>query len=390
MDIHRIRDDFPALRNYVWFQNGGVSITPKPVAESHIRHMRELLERGPLHIVYPDEEYPRREASRARLASFFRAQPGSLALMRGVSEAYQTVIRGLEWHRGDRILISEEEEAALFIPSLHLRDLFGVEVDKFPLTDDPGDQLKAVCDRIGGRTRLVAFSHVITDSGNRLPAREICTRARGAGALSFIDMAHSAGLYPISLPEMACDFAGLLSYKWMYAPYASGVLYARPSSMDSIRVTYAGGRAEASVDFVADRFELRPDAGRFESGPWSWPLVHAWAGAVEYLDEIGLDAVWKRTTQLTARLKDGLSQIDGLRLITPTSPEASAALVSFRVDGLDVFDIQDALRRRWNIVLKAFRTTQDGLRASVPFFMLEQEIDLLVSAVRALTECRGT
>jgi creatinine amidohydrolase len=59
LDIQAIRDEFPALRNYAWFQNGGVSITPKCVAAAYARLMNELLERGPLHIVYPDEEYPR-------------------------------------------------------------------------------------------------------------------------------------------------------------------------------------------------------------------------------------------------------------------------------------------------------------------------------------------
>src|SRR5262245_46863440 len=100
MDIAKIRADFPALRNYTWFQNGGVSITPLPVANEHARLMRELLERGPMHIVYPEEEYPRRRRSIERLSRFFAAEPGELALMRGVSEAFQTALRGIGWRRG--------------------------------------------------------------------------------------------------------------------------------------------------------------------------------------------------------------------------------------------------------------------------------------------------
>ena len=55
IDLAAIRAQFPALANYVWFQNGGVSITPEPVAREHIRLMEELLVRGPMHMVYPDE-----------------------------------------------------------------------------------------------------------------------------------------------------------------------------------------------------------------------------------------------------------------------------------------------------------------------------------------------
>ncbi|MDE2999319.1 MAG: aminotransferase class V-fold PLP-dependent enzyme [Gemmatimonadota bacterium] len=384
MDIGRIRSDFPALDSFVWFQNGGVSITPAPVAEAHIGLMRELWERGPMHIAYPDEEYPRRERTRERLAAFFGVTPGDLALMRGVSEAFQTVIRGLDWRPGDRVLISEEEEVALLVPCLHLRDLYGVVVDKAPLVDDPDEQVEAVVTCITERTRLIGLSHVISDTGYRLPAERICAAARERGVISFLDMAHSAGLYPTDLNRLGCDFAGILSYKWMYSPYAAGALYAGQDSRDRIRVTYAGGRAQAWVDFREDRFALKESTERFEFGPWSWPLVHAWAVAVEYLTGIGLEAIWARTATLTTRLKQGLSEIPGVRLFTPLRPEQSAAVVGFNLDGWQPPDVRDALRSRWRIVVKAFDTTRRGLRASVPFFLLEEEIDLLLRAVATL------
>ena len=56
LDVAGVRADFPALDNYIWMQNGGVSITPTPVAQEHAERMRELYERGPMHIVYPEEE----------------------------------------------------------------------------------------------------------------------------------------------------------------------------------------------------------------------------------------------------------------------------------------------------------------------------------------------
>ena len=111
---------------------------------------------------------------------------------------------------------------------------------------------------------------------------------------------------------------------------------------------------------------------------------------MDYLAEVGLDAIWVRTVALTDRLKVGLSGVDGVRLITPRSSERSAALVSFKLDGWDVFTVRDTLRARWNIIIKAFRTTQDGLRASVPFFLLEREIDLLVEAIQTLASSRDS
>ena len=140
MDVHAIRSDFPALDNYIWFQNGGVSITPKPVAESHLGYMNELLQRGPMHIIYPEEEDPRREQTMQCLADFFSVSPRELALMRGVSEAFQTVLRGLRWNPGDELIISSDEEAALLLPVLHLRDQHGIQITNLPVMLDPPDQ----------------------------------------------------------------------------------------------------------------------------------------------------------------------------------------------------------------------------------------------------------
>ena len=363
-------------------------MTPKPIAQAHLDLMQELLTRGPLHIIYPDEEYPRRARTIARLAAFFGVAPNELALMRGVSEGYQTILRGLAWQAGDQILTTTEEEAALLLPTLHVRDRLGIEIIKVPLHDDATAQLQAIERRLTDRTRLIAISHVTTDLGFRLPLEQICQLAQARGVLTFVDMAHSAGLFPLNLSQIGCDFAGLLSYKWMYAPYAAGLLYVRKERLDDVAVIYAGGRAEAWIDFETDAYALKESAGRFEYGPWSWPLVHTWAFAADYLTDIGLDDIWTRTKTLTTRLKDGLRAIPGVTLFTPVAPNRSASLVSFGVKGWQGAELAQTLRERWNIIIKPLYISANGLRVSVPFFLLEAELDLLVEAIETLAANR--
>lgn len=384
LDLNAIRREFPALDNYTWFQNGGVSITPARITEEHVRLMRELLDRGPLHILYPDEEDERRQTTMQCLADFFAVDPDELALMRGVSEAYQTVLRGLDWQPGDEIIISQDEEAALLLPALHLRDRCGVRVVKLPLLSAVDQQLAALQDCLSDRTRLVAVSHVTTDLGYRLPVHDICRIARQHRTLTFVDVAHSAGLFEIDLPGMGCDFAGILSYKWMYAPYASGLLYARQTSQHRLAITYAGGRSEQSLDFEQDAYTLRETAERFQYGPWSWPLVHSWAAAATWLQQIGLPTIEQRTALLANRLKQQLGQIDGVVLLTPLQAARSAALVSFELAGWTGESLACQLRHRWKMIVKPLPHTRQGLRISLPFFLLEEEIDQLVAALRIL------
>ena len=63
-------------------------------------------------------------------------------------------------------------------------------------------------------------------------------------------------------------------------------------------MVFAGGRAEATLDMAAGTMELHEGARRFEYGPWSWPLVHAWAAALDYVDALGVDAIERRTAAL--------------------------------------------------------------------------------------------
>jgi selenocysteine lyase/cysteine desulfurase len=259
-----------------------------------------------------------------------------------------------------------------------------VRVVKVPLCADPDEQIAAFAERLSERTRLVAISHVTTDLGFRLPVEAICALARERGALTFLDLAHSVGLWPIDLRALGCDFAGLLSYKWMYAPYTAGALYVRRERLDDLAVTYAGGRAERWLDFEEDTYALHDSAERFQFGPWSWPLVHAWAAALDYLDGIGVGRIWARTSALTDRLKAGLAEIPGVALYTPLPAECSAALVTFGVAGWTGEALRLALRERWGIIIKPLPHGREGLRASVPFFLLEEEIDLLVAALGEL------
>jgi len=400
MDVEAIRAQVPALSNFVWFQNGFVSLTPTPIAAEHARLMKELYEHGPMHLLRPDVEFPRRVASVRRIAEFLNIKTEEVALKLAVSDGFHTVVNCLDWREGDRIIITEEEPAALLGTSLHLAQNRGVELVKAPLVDDIEGQVRAVTGLITDRTRLIAISHVVTETGFRLPVAQICRIARKRRVLTFLDMAHSVGLYPIDLHQIGCDFAGVANYKWTYAPYSCGILYVRKGSLGELHQAASPNRGITIKDPVDDILEVPDSAMRLQSGPWSWPLVHTWAFALDWLTQIGLEAIWERTVALTGRLKTALLTIPGLTLITPESPSLSAALVTFCLNGWHSDDLVAQLKQRWNIQIKSVPITWStagkrndvpahAVRASLAFFLLEEEVDLLVSALRTLAAERA-
>ena len=158
----------------------------------------------------------------------------------------------------------------------------------------------------------------------------------------------------------------------------------REESQHQLALRYAGGRSERSLDFEHDRYVLQDNARRFQFGPWSWPLVHAWATAADWLEGIGLPAINTRTAALTGWLQNELGEIPSATMFTPLRSQRSAAIVSFGLEGWTGESLSNTLRQRWNIIVKPLPHTREGLRISIPFFILESEIGRLADAVRKL------
>jgi cysteine desulfurase/selenocysteine lyase len=384
IDAAAVQREFPAHGTPVCFDNGSVSLTPRPVAGFLAAMLDDVFRHGPPHVVRPEEEYPGRERTLEAIAGFLGARRTDIALTRGVSEAFQHVLHGIDWRPGDRIVLTEDEEASLLLPALQLADVHGVEVAELRFADVAREGPDAVlAPLLDGRTRLLAISHVTTSNGYRYPAERLCALARESGVLSFVDVAHSVGVMPLRLDELGCDFAGIVSYKWMYAPYAAGALYVRPGSVDRIALRYAGIRSERALAPESHTYALHDDARRFEYGPWSWSIVHAWGRAVEWLGELGPAAVHAHTARLVDALRGGLAAIPGIAVLTPSSEDAGA-LVTFAVAG-GAEAARERLLAEHAVRVKLVPGAGERLRASIAVYTSDDDVERLLAGLRAVT-----
>jgi cysteine desulfurase/selenocysteine lyase len=224
---------------------------------------------------------------------------------------------------------------------------------------------------------------------------ELLARAKAVGALTVLDACQSVPHQPVDLHALGVDFAAFSGHK-MLGPNGIGVLYGRRELLSSMPPFLTGGSMIETVTMEVTTYAAPPQ--RFEAGTPMTSQVVGLGAAVGYLGAIGMDAVDAHERELVAAAIDGLSGIDGVRVIGPKSMENRGSPVSFIVDGVHAHDVGQVLdddgvavrvghhcalplHRRFGLAATA--------RASFAVYNTHDEVDRLVAGVRRALDFFG-
>ena len=372
-----------ALRNRICFNSGGVGPMPLPVMDE-MRHLEDLmLEYGGHDPAYRTVAESTFAQTRVAFAEELDAEPGEIALMRAVSECLSLLATALNLREGDEIITSDEEHPSGVTEWISARDAAGVVLKRVSVGRGPEVTIRQLREAITSRTRLIAVSHVTTETGIRLPMEEICALARERGVLTSIDGAQAAGQLPLDLRDSGPDFYVFPTFKWLLGPRGAAVFYLRAESL--IRLGQPGAGAGAFERWSGADLSVTfwDDARRFEFGARSLELYAGAGAALRFAQESGVKNIERRVLQLAAELKQRLSRIPGVRVLTPGDPGESAGIVTFQVSGLQGADVSSRLYTEADVQC---RPALEGraTRLCVHYFATAPEIELVVSAVEGL------
>jgi cysteine desulfurase/selenocysteine lyase len=266
------------------------------------------------------------EACKATLGRLLGVAADEVALVASASAGINQVCGALDFRPGDNVVINDLEFPSVALPWLRLKPR-GVEVRvvRHRRWDIP---TAALLEAVDGRTRLVALSHVSYVSGLRHDVEAISSGLRRSGALLLLDATQSAGVLPV--PAGAADFVVASTYKWLLGTHGLGVLYWNRSRSPDFQPAAIGWYSVEDL-FASDRYErytLKPDAGRFETGYVGFPAIYALERGVSTLLAAGPARIADHALALGARLIAGLGRL-GLEVMTPAAPERRGASVSF-------------------------------------------------------------
>jgi cysteine desulfurase/selenocysteine lyase len=412
LDLAAIRADFPILKRVMrggnqlaYLDSGATSQRPLQVLDAEREFL--LTSNGAVHRgahQLMEEATDAYEQGRADIAAFVGAEADELVFTKNATESLNLVSYALGDNRfegavgpGDVIVTTELEHHANLVPWQELARRTGATLRWYGLTDGEKEAGRIDLDslRLDERVKVVAFSHHSNVTGAIAPVSELVARAKAVGALTVLDACQSVPHQPVDLHALGVDFAAFSGHK-MLGPNGIGVLYGRSELLAQLPPFLTGGSMIETVTMEASTYAPAPQ--RFEAGTPMTSQVVGLAAAARYLGAIGMRAVEAHESALVGAAIEGLSAIDGVRIVGPRSMENRGSPVAFVVDGVHAHDVgqvldDDAvavrvghhcalpLHRRFGVAATA--------RASFAVYNTLDEVDRLVAGVRRSLEFFG-
>ncbi len=324
-----VRDQFPAIAGWHYLDSAATAQKPQAVidaitqayARDYATVHRGVYERS----AAMTDAY---EGARAAASKLIGGKQDELVFTRGATEAINLVARTLPKEGRTRVLVSQLEHHSNIVPW----QLAGYEVDAAPLGDDGQIDLGAAQAMLTDEHRIVAFAHVSNVLGSILDARNAAEIAHDKGTLLLLDGCQAVPRMPVDVAATGADFYAYSAHK-LYGPTGIGCLWGRAELLAAMPPWQGGGAMIDRVSFERTTFAEPP--ARFEAGT---PHIVGAVGlhaAVNWVEQIGLDAIHAHECALVAETRAALSAISGVTLY---GPEDSAGIVSFNVEGVHAHD----------------------------------------------------
>jgi cysteine desulfurase / selenocysteine lyase len=395
-----LRKDFPILdqqvhgKPLIYFDNAATSQKPRVVIDA----LRHYYEHDNANVHRGIHELSNRataafEAGRARAAKFINARSADeIIFTRGTTEGINLVANSWgaqQLKSGDVILLTEMEHHSNLVPWQLLAQRTGAKLAYVPVTGDEGLlDLSKLNSLLTKQVKLFAMVHISNSMGTVNPVADLCARARKLGITTLVDGAQSAGHMPVDVQQIGCDFFAFSGHK-ICGPTGIGVLWGHEEILNAMPPYQGGGEMILSVGYQKTEFKKAPH--RFEAGTpdISGPIgLHA---AMDYLDSIGRENIWKHDQELANYACEKLGALKNIRLFGPKA--GRAGVVSFLLNDIHAHDVVTLADQAGVALRGGHHCTQPLMhklgvestaRASFYFYNTQAEVDRLAEVVKEI------
>ncbi len=406
LDARKLRADFPILEQEIHgkplaYLDSAVSAQkPRQVLDA-IRTFYETSYGNVHRGVYTLSERATEgyEGARQKVATFVNApQSREIVFTRNATESINLV--AYAWGLstlgpGDLVVVTELEHHSNFVPWQYVAKRTGAGFRAIRLTD--AGELDLDClDEISadGDVKVVAANYVSNALGTVNQVERLAAWAHEQGAVMVVDAAQAAPHRRVDVQALGCDFLAFSAHK-MCGPTSVGALWGRHELLAKMEPFNLGGHMIRSVKLDETTWGDVP--AKFEAG--TQPIAEAvgFGAAVDYLEEVGLEAIEQHEHELVAYALERMADVPGITMYGP-APERRAGIVSFNLDGIHPHDVSQVLDYDGVAIRAGHHCCQPLMqrlgvaatnRASFYLYTIPEEIDRLVEGLHKARKVFG-
>ncbi|MCB9292713.1 MAG: aminotransferase class V-fold PLP-dependent enzyme [Lewinellaceae bacterium] len=390
--LDQFRRDTPGVEHRLHFNNAGAALPPLAVLEAMQQHLALEARIG---------GYEAANAARRETAGFYRAvgrllnaPAENIAFATSATEAYNKALSSVPFRPGDVILTTEDDYVSNQIAFLQLQERQGVRLVRTASRPEGGYDAGSMESLIKKhRPRLVAVTHIPTNSGLVQDAAAAGQLCRQYDCLYLLDACQSAGQMPLDVSRLQCDFLSATFRKFLRGPRGGGFLYVSDRVLDS-------GLAPLFLDLhsadwaEAERYIPKANAQRFETWERSYAILLGSRAAAEYALGAGLEAIQERTFRLAALLRENLAEIPQLQLLDQGAN--LCGIVTCHIPGRKPLPLKTALEKKGvntsisgsgsAVIDFAKKGVGWALRLSPHYYNTEEEVEMAAQRLREVLQ----
>jgi cysteine desulfurase / selenocysteine lyase len=400
--VEKYRADFPILskeingKPLVYLDNAATAQKPIQVIDAianYYQHQNANIHRG-VHTL-SQEITAAYEEARERMQHFLNAThaheiiftAGTTASINLVADSFSAFV-----NTDDEIVITAMEHHSNILPWQKLCEQKNAHLKVIPINEAGELMLDDLEQIITSKTKALAFTHISNTLGTINPVKELIERVRqlekkhATEILILVDGAQAVPHLKPDVQTLDCDFYAFSGHK-LFGPTGIGVLYGKEIWLKKLPPYQVGGGTIKTVSFAKTEYADLPL--KFEAGTPHIEGTIGLAAAINYLNNIGFEAIAAYEHQLLLKATEQLKTIEGLKIIGQAKNKAS--VLSFIVEGIHPYDIGTLLDALGVAVrtghhctqpLMQFYNVSGTVRASFAFYNTEQEVDTFVNALK--------
>jgi selenocysteine lyase/cysteine desulfurase len=392
INTEALRTDTPGCREKVHFNNAGASLMPETVIESIENYIRVEASLGGYEAA--DHKATEINGFYESAARLLNSKASNIAFTSSATNSYARALSCIPFEKGDKVLIANEDYISNQLAFLSLQKRWNVQLIRAASLPEGGvdvEDMKRLMDK--HIPRLVSLTHVPTNSGLVQPVEQVGQLCRERDIPYLVDACQSVGQFPVDVQKIQCDFLSATFRKFLRGPRGTGFLYVSEAILkknwEPLFIDMRG------ADWTGDNeYKIRADARRFEDWELPYALLLGSKSALDYALSIGLENIQAKNKILCERFRQGTGTIKGLALLDLGKERCS--IITVRIPRWQPKDLLEALRKQninTSISYRDFalidfkkKGVDWALRVSPHYFNTEEEIDILLNALRELVK----